>query len=105
MCVQCGGMGVNREESGFRKVCEEDLPIFMRDLLYAARVTRHKVQQHSLALDPMWDAIGLRQVGQGVLGGRPLCYHQMLRKSVKAYVFVILNGGRSRSEESLFTIL
>lgn len=40
MCMRCGETAAKQEESGFPRVCEEDLPIWMRDLLFAARASR-----------------------------------------------------------------
>ena len=40
MCARCRGSAANHNASDFPSVCEEDLPIYMRDVLYAARASR-----------------------------------------------------------------
>jgi hypothetical protein len=40
MCARCGGSAANHNASDVPSVCEEDLPICMRDVLYAARASR-----------------------------------------------------------------
>ncbi len=40
MCARCGGVVDTDVQSGFPSVCEEDLPLCVRDVLFASRTSR-----------------------------------------------------------------
>jgi hypothetical protein len=63
MCSHCGRTGTTTYASGYRSVCEGDLPLCVRDVLRAARASRPESEVSCLAFRTFDDGEDIVRLG------------------------------------------